>query len=102
MKSDALLALGQLSLDLYRAQQAVDSGKTAYHEAWRSFELDGDDPDHYGADEHRIRRGSGRWDEVIKATHDEYMAWQKAKADAYKVKRRWVAACRKAHEQGGA
>lgn len=95
MNAEQLQALGQLSLDLHRAQRNEAGKKTAYHEAWRSVELDGDDPELYGPDEYRVRRGSERWDELIAKTHDEYMAWQNAKKEAYKLKTKWLRTCRK-------
>lgn len=94
-QDEQLCALGKLSVELFRAQLEVDAKKAAYHAAWRNFELEGDDPILYGRDEYRITRDSEQWDEVIAATHVEYMAWQKAKKEANNIKARWLRACRK-------
>ena len=96
----ALLGLGQLSLDLRAADQAVTRAKDAYHTAWRLFENDGEEPDDWEPAQ-RITRGHPQWDDAIAATAPAYSAYQTAKKAARAVKRRWVAACARAAKEVG-
>lgn len=91
----ALLGLGQLSLDLHAADEAARAAKGAYHDAWRLYENDGDEPDDWEPAT-RITQGHPYWDGAIAATAGEYSAYQAAKVNARKVNRRWVTACGRA------
>lgn len=93
-----LLGLGQHSVDLHAADEAVRAAKDAYHAAWRLFENDGEEPDDWEPAV-RITQGHPAWDDAIVATAPTYSAYQAAKANARKVKRQWVAACRRAAKE---
>lgn len=100
-KITAMLAIGQLSIDLRAAELAADSAKWAYHVAWHQFELDGEVGDPDGEDrsvapDERVRPGHPRWSDAQEATATQFSAYQAAKRAAYNVKRRWQNACRKA------
>lgn len=94
----SLLGLGQLSLDLHAADEAVRRAKDAYHAAWRLFENYGGEPDEWEP-VIRITRGHPLWDEAIADTAPAYRAYQAAKKAAHAVKRRWVTACARAAKE---
>jgi len=96
----ALLGLGQLSLDLHAADDAVRRAKATYHAAWRLFECDGDDPDEWEPAV-RVTQGHPDWDAAIAATAPAYGAYQAARKAARAVKRRWVTACVRAAKEVG-
>lgn len=94
-----MVGLGQLSLDLHASYEAVRRAKDAYHAAWRLFECDGEDPDDWEPTAARVTRGHPAWDDAIAATAPAYSAYQAAKANARKVKRRWVTSCARAAKE---
>lgn len=96
-----MLGLGQLSLELHAADEAVRAAKSSYHEAWRLFENYGEDPDDCDLHPEHIHRGHPRWDAAMVATAPAYSAYQAAKKAARAVKRRWVAACGRTAKEVG-
>lgn len=99
-KMTALMELGCESIDLRAAEEAVLAAKNAYHSAWRLFENYGEEPDDCDVHAEYIHRGHPRWDAAMIATAPAYIAYQAAKANVRKVKRRWVTACARAQKDG--
>lgn len=88
-KITALLAIGQLALDLHAANTAVRSTKASYHEAIDRFE------EKNGRVTGGINPRGAQYAAVIAATATEYAAYQAAKRFAYNVQRRLSNACRR-------
>lgn len=84
----AMLNIGQLSISMHLAQDAVTLARYAYHERIKKYERK------HGAigrlDPHNVDHAA-----AIAYTADEYEALMAARRNAYNIKRRWQNACRK-------
>lgn len=83
----ALLTIGELALQLHKAQSRITAARYDYHDKLRKegFESRPDPRADEGTEAH----------EAVKATEKEFAALNDAKSQAYNIKRRLQTACRK-------
>jgi RPA family protein len=92
MKTEAitqLLVVGRLSIDYWKAQEAISNAKHAYHEKIREYERE------HGAAKTSIDPAKPEHAAIIEYTSVRFQAVKTARANAYKINRRLQSACRK-------
>lgn len=89
-----LLTIGQLAMDLHKANNLTSMCKDAYHDKIRNWE------DDHGKIFGLLTPYDSTHARLIAATSGEYAAYKLAKRKAYNIKRRLDSACRRSDSNG--
>ena len=88
--------IASLAIALGIAERSERSLKLEYHSAWARFEGSEDEEGRYCFVERITRENGKKWDAALEETKPQYLAYQEAKKETRRAKRRLSSALRKA------